>query len=60
MDVRCGECGIALPADATTCTACGRALGSAPAGRRPRLLVWAAVAAAAEVALTLLIFRSCG
>jgi uncharacterized OB-fold protein len=60
MDIRCGDCGEVLAGDAATCPTCGRTLGSKPAGRRPALLVWAAVAAAFEVALTLVIFRSCG
>ncbi|HYW51861.1 MAG TPA: hypothetical protein VE861_14695 [Gemmatimonadaceae bacterium] len=49
-----------LAAEAGTCPACGRTLGSKPKGRRPGLIIWAAVAAAIEVALTLVIMRSCG
>ena len=60
MDIRCGDCGAALPADATTCASCGRTLGAAAKGRRPMLLIWAAVAAAVEVVITLAIMRSCG
>ena len=58
--MRCGDCGAELSADATTCAACGRTLGTAPKGRRPMLLIWAAVAAALEVVITLAIMRSCG
>jgi uncharacterized OB-fold protein len=60
MDIRCGDCGEVLVGNTATCPACGRTLGSKPAGRRPGLFVWAAVAAAFEVALTLVIMRSCG
>jgi predicted nucleic acid-binding Zn ribbon protein len=61
MELRCGACANAIPVDAITCPACGRTLGSAPARRRPPgLLLWAAVAAAVEVALTLVLMRSCG
>jgi predicted nucleic acid-binding Zn ribbon protein len=59
--IRCGDCTAELAADATTCPSCGRTLGTKPArGRRPGLLIWAAVAAALEVGVTLLIMRSCG
>jgi len=61
MEIRCGDCAAVLPADATSCSSCGRTLGTAPAkGRRPMLLIWAAVAAAVEVVVTLAIMRSCG
>ncbi|MCC7054705.1 MAG: hypothetical protein IT355_15645 [Gemmatimonadaceae bacterium] len=61
MEIRCGDCAAALPDGATQCPACGRTLGTAPArGRRPGLLLWAAIAAAAEVALTLVLMRGCG
>ncbi len=59
MDIRCGDCATLLPAGATQCPACGRVLGTKPRAKRPTLLIWAAVAAAAEVALTLVIMRSC-
>jgi hypothetical protein len=60
VDIRCGDCGVALVGDAATCPGCGRTLGTKPKGRRPALFVWAAAAAAVEVALTLVIMRSCG
>jgi len=60
MEIRCGDCGVVLESDAATCPDCGRTLGSKPAGRRPAMFVWAAAAAAVEVALTLVILRSCG
>jgi hypothetical protein len=61
VELRCGECAALVTAGDSTCPGCGRTLGSAPTkGKRPGLLVWAAVAAAVEVALTLVIMRSCG
>jgi len=61
VELRCGDCSAPIAESDDRCAACGRTLGTAPArGKRPRLLVWAAVAAAVEVALTLLIMRSCG
>jgi uncharacterized OB-fold protein len=60
MEIRCGDCGTVLDADATDCPTCGRQLGTAPATTgRPKLLVWAAVAAAVEVAVTLVLMRAC-
>jgi hypothetical protein len=60
MEIRCGECRAIVPSDASACPACGRQLGSALKGKRPPgLLIWAAAAAAVEVAVTLAIMRSC-
>jgi predicted nucleic acid-binding Zn ribbon protein len=60
VEIRCGVCSNVVPADALRCPACGRNLGSAaPRQRPPGLLIWAAVAAAVEVALTLVLIRAC-
>jgi hypothetical protein len=61
VEIRCGECGALVPADATQCPSCQRALGSAPTKAAPGrpLLRWAMIVAAIEVVITLVVLRAC-